>query len=224
MPPERSQRIRVLLAEDHEVVRSGLRLILEKQPDMQVVGEVGRGDEVLPAVAKFRPDVVVLDIRLPGLDGTQVAEQLARHHPDVRIVALTAHPDAALLHLLLRAGAAGYVLKLSPAAELCQAIRAVMAGRVHIDARMRRYVAAPPEEQADPASPGGALSDREREVLRLIALGYTHAEIARRIGVSVKTVETYRSRIADKLGLRTRAEMVRFALSRGLLEEVGGPR
>lgn len=215
------QRIRVLLVEDHEVVRAGLRLILEKQPDMEVVGERGRGDEVVEAVRALKPDVVVLDIALPGLDGTQVVGLLAREQLNTRVIALTAHPDESTLRVLLRAGVAGYVLKLSPASDLCHAIRAVMNGRVYVDSRMHRHLA--PEGGAEVPGRFGSrapdLSERECQVLKLIALGYTHREIARRIRVSVKTVDTYSSRISEKLGLTSRAEIVRLALAAGILRE-----
>lgn len=225
MAAERTRPIRVMLAEHQEMVRTGLRLILERQPDMRVVAEVGRADEVLRAVERTAPDAVVMEARLPGLDVARLTRELGRRYPEVRVVVLSGHPDAALLHVLLRMGAAACVLTLSPAAELCQAIRAVMAGRVHIDPRVGRCLQEMPGEHvAASEAAAGRLSHRERQVLQLIALGYTQGEIAQRMGLSVKTVETYRSRIAEKVGLRTRAEMVRFALSEGLLEGVAGSR
>lgn len=213
-----ARKLRVLLVEDHEVVRTGLRLILQRQPDMEVVGEAGRGDEALEQAQELRPDVVVLDLGLPGLNGAEVAEALSRTQPQVRIVVLTVFDDEASLHRLLQSGASGYVLKSGSAAQLCQAIRAVAEGRHYIDPRLSDHLVARYLGHR-PAPSAPELSPREREVLRLAALGYTHREIAERVGLSVKTVDAYCSRICAKLGLQNRVQLVRYALLQGLLRE-----
>lgn len=212
------RKLRVFLVEDHEVVRTGLRLILQRQPDMEVVGEAGRGDEALEQVRELRPDVVVLDLRLPGLSGPEVAEAISRSLPQTHVVVLTVHDDEAHLQKLLKSGARGYVLKSGSAAQLCQAIRTVAAGGHYIDPALAGYLVA---GYLGRQSAGGAdtLSEREREVLKLVALGYTHREIAQRLSVSVKTVDSYCSRIASKLGAENRVQLMRYALSTGLLRE-----
>jgi two-component system response regulator NreC len=214
--------LRVVLADDHEVVRTGLRALVEASPGMEVVGEAGDGREAVDRARSLAPDVVVMDVSMPGMDGAEATERIARDSPGVKVIALTAHDDRAHLMRLLQAGAAGYVLKRAAAVELVRAIRTVGSGGTWVDpelagALLRRAVQ--PFHPGPAAAAAESLSEREEEVLRRIAWGESNKEIAHRLGISTKTVETYKARITDKLGLRSRTEMVRYALQRGWLAE-----
>ena len=213
--------LRVVLADDHEVVRAGLRALVDGTAGMRVVGEAGDGAEAVARARELGPDVVVMDVSMPGMDGAQATERIARECPGVKVIALTAHDDRAHLTRLLQAGAAGYVLKRAAADELVRAIRTVGSGGTYVDpvlagALLRRSVQ-PFRDEADSAAE--PLSDREEEVLRRLAWGESNKEIAGKLGISTKTVETYRARITEKLGLRSRTDMVRYALRRGWLAE-----
>jgi two-component system response regulator NreC len=211
--------VRVLIADDHAVLRAGLRMLLEAQNDIEVVGEAGDGSEVSRKARELRPDVVLLDLSMPGPPSGVVIQQVLRACPETRVLILTMHDDSAYLAAAISAGAFGYVAKKVADSELLSAIRAVHAGRRFVD------VAGPsgpsvasgtvvPERRAPKA-----LGRREREVLRLLAQGHTNQEIADRIRVSVKTVETHRTRLREKLGLKGRAELYRFAVESGILEQ-----
>jgi two-component system, NarL family, response regulator NreC len=204
-------RIRVLIADDHSLVRSGLRALLEAQPDIEVVGEAEDGAVVVDRCRKLRPDVVVMDLTMPGRSGINATEDLHRESPGARVVVLTMHDDEAYLRMARLAGAAGFVLKKALATELIQAIRDVHAGKTHFPTNDL-----PPPKTAG-ASPLDLITEREQEILSLIALGHTTAEIAGKLHIGEKTVETHRAHIVEKLGLRTRADLVRFALDHGLL-------
>lgn len=206
-------RIRVLIADDHALVRSGLRALLEAQPDFDVVGEAEDGVVVVELCRRLSPDVVIMDLTMPGRGGIRATEDLRQHLPQVKILVLTMHDDEAYMRLAQRAGAAGYVLKKSLATELIRAVRAVHAGQTHFP---MLETAGAPRPKAGPERL--TLTAREREVLTLIALGHTSAEIAEKLHISEKTVETHRAHILDKLGLRTRAELVRYALEHSLLQ------
>jgi DNA-binding NarL/FixJ family response regulator len=207
-------RIRVLLADDHALVRSGLRLLINAQPDLEVVGEAPDCPEALRQVRLLDPDVLTLDLTMPGGGSIKLIEQLRRECPRTVVLVLTMHDDPAYLRAALAAGSAGYVVKTAADTELLRAIRGVSEGRVVVDVNLPRTT--PPA--AGPEAGVAALSGREREVLTLLVQGHTNQEIARRLFLSVKTIETYRARIAEKLGLRTRADLVRYALEVGLLE------
>jgi DNA-binding NarL/FixJ family response regulator len=213
--------LRVVLADDHEVVRTGMRSLLESTPGMAVVGEARDGEEAIARAAELRPDVVVMDVTMPVLDGAAATERLSREYPDVKVLVLTAHDDRAHLTRLLQAGAAGFVLKRAAADELVRAIRAVAAGGTYVDPVLAGHLLRGRLRSAgaDPSVATDPLSEREEEVLRRIAWGESNREIAARLGISTKTVETYKARIAEKLGLRNRTEMVRYALQRGWLSE-----
>lgn len=219
MEVRESRHIRLALVEEHELFRTGLRLILERQQDMEVVGDLS-GTEGLRELARARrPHAVVFGhchrARLTG-----EVEWLAALDPPVYAVILLPRPDEMLLRELLRAGATGVLCTRSPGSELCRAVRTVAVGGLHVDPALASQLA-PGSTAGTDADRGSevSLSDREWAVLRLIALGYTQREIARRLSVSTKTVETYRARVCDKLGLRGRVDIVRFALYRGLLDE-----
>ena len=187
--------LRIFLADDHAVVREGLKALINAQPGMSVIGEVADGLTACEQIERLKPDVVVLDVSMPGLTGSQATERLRWECPQVRVLALTVHEDKGYIRQVLAAGAAGYVLKRAAAEELIHAIRVVAAGGVYLDPTMAGkvvggFVRRPPAE----ASPGaGELSDRETEVARLTAAGHSNKEVAARLDLSVKTVETYRA-------------------------------
>jgi DNA-binding NarL/FixJ family response regulator len=217
-------RIRVALADDHPVVLAGVKALLAAAPEVTLVGEAGTGSAALQLFRETRPDVAVIDISLPDLNGLELARRLAEACPDVKLLALTVHEDRAYIQPLLQAGARGYLLKRSAAEDLVRAIRAVAAGGVYLDP------AVADKALSDVARLGGAgpvaasddeaLSQREGEVLRLTARGFSNKEIDGRLDVSVKTIEKYKARASEKLGLRTRAEIVRYGASHGWLDEV----
>ncbi len=213
--------IRVVLADDHELVRAGLRALVDGCAGMQVVGEASNGAEALARARNLQPDILVMDLSMPEVDGATATERIRRECPQVRVIALTAHDDRAHLTRLLQAGAAGYVLKRGAADELVRAIRSVAAGATYVDPTLAgsllRTVAHP--FGADGRAATDPLSDREEEVLRRIAWGESNKEIARSLGISTKTVETYKARIHDKLGLRSRTDMVRYAVRLGWLTD-----
>ncbi len=216
-------RIRILLADDHAVLRAGLATLLNARGDMVVVGEAADGAELLALVEEARPDVVLLDLTMPRLGGLETLPLLRQHAPEARVLILTMHNDESYLRQALKKGAAGYVLKKAADVELIAAIQAVMRGDLYVHPSMTRVLVEdmvpmgdrPPAVEEDLWA---TLSDREQEVLRLVALGYTSKEIADQLALSIKTVDTYRARGMEKLGLRNRATLVRFALARGLLE------
>lgn len=218
-------RIRVLITDDHTLFRSGLRLLLSNEPDIAVVGEAGDGAEAIRLARTLRPDVVLMDITMPGMSGLDATRAIRQDLPEVRVLILTMHEDEGYLRGSLRAGASGYVLKRAAATELPAAIRAAWRGEAFIypsltRALVRAYLEAvgrmPPEQVVRAAFDG--LTERELTVLRLLALGYTNQEVADLLVLSVKTVETHRARIMDKLGLKSRADLVRYAIRKGLLE------
>jgi two-component system response regulator NreC len=211
--------IRVLVADDHAVLRAGLRLLLNAQSDIVVVGEAADGLEVCERAPDLRPDVVVLDLSMPGSQSGNVIRDLRRLCPATRILVLTMHDDAAYLRAALAAGAAGYLVKSAADTELISAIRAVHAGRTFVDLTSSRNRTIPdPDASARQSQAPKNLSRREGEVLRLVAQGNSNQQIAGLIRVSVKTVETYRARLSEKLGLKGRSDLYRYASESGLLD------
>jgi DNA-binding NarL/FixJ family response regulator len=209
--------LQVLLADDHAVLRGGLRLLINAEQDMAVVEEAADGPEALRKVRRTRPDVVVLDLTMPRTDPLATIRQIARL--GTRVVVLTMHDDPGYVDSALAAGAHGYVVKKAADTELLAAIRAVSGGRRFLDAGGRRPARAP----GSAAGRVRQLSGREEQVLRLIGYGFTNREIAGRLRVSIKTVETFRARVCQKLGLHSRADLVRYALHMGLLAPEHGP-
>jgi two-component system response regulator NreC len=204
--------IRILIADDHALVRSGLRALLEAQSDLEVVGEAENGAVAVEQALKLWPDVVVLDLSMPGRSGVNAIEDLGRDCPTSKAVVLTMHDDEAYMRMARLAGAAAFVLKKSLATELIRAIRAAHSGKTHFPATDL------PAPNHSGRSPLDLITEREREILSLIAHGYTTHEISTKLHISNKTVETHRAHIVDKLGLHTRADLVRFALDHGLLK------
>jgi len=219
--PARKPKIRILLADDHAILRSGLRLLVNSQADMEVVSEAPDGEQAVEAAREARPDVALMDLTMPGAGGMRALQEIVRDCPNTRVLVLTMHDDPAYLRSVLAAGACGYVLKRSVDAELLAAIRAVHRGGTFVDPSLAEVlvqdVLAKKGSKARRTRPIKILSDRELQVLKLVARGYSSQQIASQILVGVKTVETYRSRLAQKLGLRTRSEVVRFAVQMGLL-------
>lgn len=209
--------LRILLADDHAIVREGLKRLIESQPGMTVVGEAENGADAIRMAGELCPDVAVLDISMGEVNGARATQEIHKHCPKTKILALTVHEDKSYLHELLEAGAAGYILKRAASDELIHAITIVAGGGVYVDPRIAAkliptaaYSSSRSEAQAD-------LSARETEVMRLIAQGFSNKEISVQLGVSVKTIETYKARSMEKLGLRSRVDIVRIATKRGWL-------
>lgn len=212
--------IRVVLADDHVAVRQGLSLLIDAQPDMTVVAEVSDGAAAVERVHAVKPEVVVMDISMPGMNGLVATRTLRAQLPGTAIVILTRHGDDAYLQELLRAGAAGYVLKQSPATELLQAVRAVAAGGQYLDSTLTSRVTASFVGRASKGpSQSGTPTERESDVLRLIASGYSNKEIAAQLGLSVKTVEVHKANAIRKLGMTGRIDIVRYAVLQGWLND-----
>lgn len=210
-------KIRVLLADDHAVLRAGLRLLLNSQDDMEVVGEAATGAQAVAQARQLHPDIVLLDITMSGADGLDAVRAIKEDHPDTKVLALTMHDDESYLRHVLEAGGAGYVLKKAADTELLSAIRAVHQGGTFLHPQHAKALLEPAVEAEEGAGRYDLLSEREQQVLKLLVLGHTNKQIAEQLFVSVKTVEAYRARIQEKLGLRGRAALVRYALQKGLL-------
>jgi two-component system response regulator NreC len=211
--------IKLLIADDHAVLRAGLRMLLEAQSDMTVLGEAATGEETVAQVEALRPDIVLLDLSMPGSGGLDVIRRIKDAHQDAVVLVLTMHDDASYLRRALEAGAAGYVLKRAADTELVTAIRAVSRGGTYLHQEHLPFLLQDNPPEPEPASDEAyeSLSPRERQVVRLVALGHTNQETADMLYLSVKTVESYRARLRAKLGLETRAALVRYALQHGLL-------
>lgn len=212
--------IGVLLADDHQVLREGLRTLLEKQPDIVVVGEAETGKETVEQVQKLAPDVLVLDLAMSDMNGFEVMHELHRLHSETRIVVLSMHSGRDFVMQALRAGCHGFVPKSSTHTDLIRAIRATYAGERFLDPSATTAVVAELLDHGEETRLLEQLSSRESEVLKLTALGYTSRDIGERLALSPKTVETYRQRAMAKLGLEQRADLVRFALRAGLLKTI----
>jgi len=231
--PARTHTIRVMIADDHAILRAGLRMLVNAQADMEVVSEAPDGEKAVQTARETRPDVALLDLTMPRVGGMKALQQMARDCRETRVLVLTMHDDPAYLRSTLAAGASGYLLKRAVDSELLAAIRAVHRGGIFVDPRLANVLVqdllATRSTKAGSTRPANILSHRELQVLGLVARGYTSAEIAKQIFVDVKTIETYRSRLADKLGLRTRSDVIRMAVQMGLLtpetleNEPGGP-
>jgi two-component system response regulator NreC len=210
-----TEPITLVLADDHAVVRAGLKLLLEAEPGLSVLSEAGDVDGALRTVLGHKPDVLVLDLNMPGsMSSLEAMPRFSEASPDTKIVVLTMQEDPQFARQALRSGALGYVLKEAADGELVEAIRRAAAGETYLNPRLGAALAATPEQTGPP----GDLSEREAEVLRLIALGHTNTEIGEQLFLSVRTVESHRAHIQQKLRLSSRAELVRYALEHGMLE------
>jgi DNA-binding NarL/FixJ family response regulator len=213
--------IRILLADDHRILREGLRSLLAQQPDMQVAGEAASGEEALTLARRLRPDVVIMDVVLPGIDGVETTRRIRSELPATRVIGLSMHSDRRYVSQMLRAGALGYLVKDSAFEELNQAVRSVVAGRPYLSAVITgalvddfvRQTSVPERPEASPLE---VLTTRETEVLRLLADGKRVKEIAGILEISVKTVESHRQNIMDKLEIHSTIELTRYALREGL--------
>ena len=210
--------IRVLIVDDHAVVRSGLRLVLEREDDIEVVGEAGNADEGVRVARLEKPDVVLLDVVMPGRSGIEAAAEVIEASGGAKILVLSMQDDPSYVREAFAVGASGYLLKEAADVEVVQAIREVASGNHYVHPSLGARLAQA-EVDAAKKSADDPLSDREREVLRLLALGHTNQEIAKELFISVRTAETHRAHIMRKLGLSTRADLVRYALANGYLEE-----
>ncbi|MGO8919218.1 MAG: response regulator [Stellaceae bacterium] len=210
--------IRVVLADDHPVVRAGVKALIQTAPEMEIVGEAASSTAALRLIVDAAPDVAVVDVSMPGLGGAELAARVAAQCPLVKMLALTVHEDRAYVQQMLQAGVRGYLLKRSAGDELVRAIRAVFDGGLYVDPAIAGKLLTPMVASGSAATPKGELSDREEEVLKLVAQGFSNKEAAARLSLSVKTVETYKARAAEKLGLRSRAEIVRYGAARGWLD------
>ncbi len=215
-------KIKLLLADDHAVLRAGLRTLLNSQPDIEVVAEAADGKEAVSKSIEIAPDIVLMDITMPGLNGLEATREIKRRNPAIKVLVLTMHEDGSYLNQMLRAGASGYVPKKAAATELLAAIRATYQGEHFIHSSMTAGLVAELRDR-DAATwvesrDQDGLSKRESEVLRFLAMGYSNHQVADKLFLSIKTVETYKARLKEKLGLRGRAELVRYAMRRGLLD------
>jgi two-component system response regulator NreC len=213
-----SDCIRVLIVDDHTIVRYGVRLLLAGEPDIEVVGEACDGDQALAQIETLRPDVVLMDIAMPGMDGLAATREVKTRWPDVNVLVLTMHRTDDYFFEMLKAGASGYVLKGAKPGELVDAVRIVSQGEVFLYPTMaRRLVQEFLCREEGIAASGPSLSPRERQILRLLAEGYTNKEIAERLVISASTVHTHRTNIMSKLGLKTRHALVQYARRCGLI-------
>lgn len=211
------RQIRLLLVDDHAVLRSGLKILLNSQKDMVVIGEAKSGIEALEKIKQLNPDLILLDISMPGMNGLETLEKVKKNSP-AKVLMLTMHADEEYLQEALKAGASGYVLKQAADTELLQAIREVAKGEIYLDTNLAQNLVKsmylPRKETKNSES---VLTDREKEVITLIALGYTNKEIGESLQVSVKTVETHKSRIMEKIHCHKRSDLVRYAIDNGYI-------
>ena len=215
-------KLRILIAEDHEMIRAGMKLLVEVQEDMEVVGEASDGRSAIELAKQLQPDVILMDISMPELNGLKASAKLKRIAPDLKILTVTRHTDDAYVQELLRAGVSGYVLKRSAPTELMSAIRAVASGKGYLDPKitgkvLNRYAEKGNNLRGEKS--GEQLTGRESEVLRHIALGYSNKEIAEKMDISVKTVEAHKANSLIKLNMESRKDIVRYAITKGWMQE-----
>jgi DNA-binding NarL/FixJ family response regulator len=214
-------RIRVLIADDHAIVREGVKMILAKESDIEVAGEASDGQEALDLVERLKPQVIVMDISMPGMGGIEATQLVKERYPGINVLALTMHEDESYVFKLLRAGASGYVLKRAAAQDLVQAVRAAAKGEAFLYPSVARKVVEDylkRVESGEERSRYDGMTEREKEILTLIAQGLSNKQIGERLYISIKTVQTHRAHILEKLGLHDRTELVRYAIRKGLIE------
>ncbi|KYZ75543.1 two-component system response regulator [Anaerosporomusa subterranea] len=215
------QKLKVLLADDHKLLRSGLKLLLQRNPDMLVVGESADGEQTIQLFEQLQPDILLLDLSMPAMDGIECLKEIKSRYPEAKVIVLTMHEDENYIKRAMQAGASAYVHKSAADTDLFKAIEAVQAGGIYLsqqDSKLLLHVLLNREQDAiDKKAPYILLSPREREVLRLVAHGYSLAEVAERLSLSIKTVDTYKVRLSEKLQATKRSELVSYALKYGLL-------
>jgi len=216
-----NEKLRILIAEDHQTVREGVKLLVGAQPDMEVVGEAGDGDAAIKEAGRLKPDILLMDISMPTLNGLKATKRLRSQNPLLKILILTRHTDDGYLQQLIGAGANGYVLKQSAPTELINALRTIGAGNSYLDPSLTRKVMGGYVNRATSlrGEGKGELTDRESEVLRLIAFGYSNKEIGTRLDLSVKTIEAHKANAMRKLGISSRIDIVRYAILQGWLQD-----
>jgi DNA-binding NarL/FixJ family response regulator len=212
-------RLRVVLAEDHTIMREGLRMVLDRELNIEVVGEAGDGAAAIRLAQDLRPDVVVMDISMPDVNGSKATEILKTLVPDTKVLILTRHSDASYVQRLLRSGASGYILKQSASEELVRAIRRVVAGQTYLDPAVTEQALDSIAAIGTGRSSGKGLSKREEDVVRFVALGFLSKEIATQLGISIKTVETHKANAMSKMGMKSRIDIVRYAMLQGWLQD-----
>lgn len=215
------EKLRIVLAEDHETVREGIKLLVNSQPDMEVIGEAADGSAAINAAQRLQPDIIVMDISMPETNGLKATRRIRQDCPHTKILALTRHTDDGYIQQLIRAGANGYVLKQSAPSELINAIHAICAGKSYLDPTLTERVMGGYIRQSTALSSARKtqLTDRESEVLRLIAWGYSNKEIGERMQISVKTAEAHKANAMKKLGISSRVDIVRYAILQNWLED-----
>lgn len=213
------EKVSILIVDDHAVVRSGLRLLLEFQGEFQVVGEAASGEEALEQVRELSPDIVIMDLVMPGMDGLTAMLRIQESYPQVKVLVVTQHADRAYLSPALQAGASGYILKSAGINDIISALDSVVEGKVFLDPSVAGTVLQDYRQRNNPQVTDSidTLSEREKEVLRLYARGYTGREIGEQLVINVKTVDSHKGRLMAKLGLKTRSELVAYALNKGIL-------
>ncbi len=215
-------KIRVLVADDHAIVREGIRALLATAGDIEVVGEAADGAQAVEACRRLRPDLVLMDIAMPGLGGLEAALELRKALPEVKVLVLTQYEDREYVRRFLQLGVAGYVLKKAAASDLVAAIRAAAKGGLVLDPEVAREVVSAPAVPAEAAAdPYDTLTDREKQVLKLIAEGHSNKEVAELLDISVKTAMSHRERLMEKLGLHNRTDLIRFAIRKGIIRVDG---
>jgi len=214
--------IRILIVDDHRLLRAGLKTLLNSDPNLEVVGEATSGDEVFQVVQETHPDVVLMDMGMQGMDGLEATRQLVQNFPGIRVLIMTMYEDSALVKECIRAGATGYIIKRAAESELIDAIYAVWRDMIYIHPSMMQSLISPSQKSGSQVSKKiEPLTVREIEILRLIVKGYTNRQIGSALNISIRTVETHRSNVMEKLNLHSRVELVRYATEQGLLEEPG---
>jgi len=213
-------KLRILLAEDHRVMREGLRVVLDREPSLEVVGEADNGQSAISLAQQLRPDVVIMDISMPKLNGLKATETLKRLIPEKKILILTRHLDRSYVQQLFCSGASGYVLKQSASEDLVEATMRVAAGHSYLDPAITDQLVETLTEDRGSRPVGRSLTTREQDVLRYVALGFLAKEIAVELGIGIKTVETHKANAMSKLGLTSRIDIVRYAVLQGWLEDV----
>jgi two-component system response regulator NreC len=204
--------IRILIADDHRILRAGLKTLLSVDPNIEVVGEAISADEAIAAVKLLEPSILLMDIGMPGMDALEATRQVAQISPQTRVLILTMHEDSTLMQEFLRAGASGYIIKRAAESELIDAIYAVWRGIIYVHPSLMRSLVNPPQKQdAHVGTDGDQLTAREVEILRMIVKGYTNRQVASALNISVRTVETHRANLMDKLDLRSRVDLIRYA-------------
>lgn len=209
--------VRILIADDHGVLRAGLRALLNAEPDLDVVGEARDGREALRLAGELQPELVLMDVSMSGLDGLETTRLLRRHHPQIRVLLLTLHEEEDLVREAVEAGASGYIVKRAAGSELLGAVRAVAAGHMYVHPSMTRAFLGRQKALPEDTTSADTLTPRETDVLELVAAGYTNRQVADRLGISSRTVETHRANLMAKLNLSSRAALVRYAVDHGLL-------